>query len=409
VVNGARAKIIGTLFVSIGAIFGAACASVFGFEPLSVGADDASTGNDAQQPAMDAALDAGAPDAAAVCAHDQWPGRPDAASGGSIAFLSAVDVLDIGLGTDGGANEPVPGFDLDSYCTVTLGQNTCVATTSANDFQTYVDDFGGLSGGVDNATFGLIKFTTIVGQAFNTALVNDALIAGTYGVLVRIDAYNGLADDPDVFAEWIPTLGVEGALLPDGGPPTPAFDESDVWIRDAEFWNQVTYDTSTMIDQNAYVTGGKLVAHIDGLTMQLPIYATIVRLTLRDAVMTADIVTVPDPQSPDGGTTFRLTNGVFAGRWTTQQFLAGIRTLLVSGQRVCDDALEYAGAKITICPARDIASQQALDSTGAACDAVSVGIKFDTALAAQHKDYETLPDGGDPCATSGISPDDDCD
>jgi len=125
--------------------------------------------------------------------------------------------------------------------------------------------------------------------------------------------------------------------------------------------------------------------------------------------MTADITSVPDPQSLDGGTTFRLTNGVFAGRWTTQQFLAGIRSLLISGQRVCDNAGIYAGAKFTICPARDIASQQALDSTGATCDAISVGIEFDTALASQHKDYVTLPDAGDPCATSGISPDDDCD
>jgi hypothetical protein len=408
VVNGVRAKIAATFFVSVGAVAGAACASVLGFEPLSVGADDASMGRDAAPP-VEAAVDTGTPDAGPVCSHAQWPDRPDAALGGSIAFLSAVSVLDIGLGADGGANEPVPGYDLDTFCTVTLGQNTCTATTSANQFQTYVDDVGGLSGGVDNSTFALIKFTTIVGQAFNTELVNDALRAGTYGVLVRVDAYNGLPDDPDVFAEWIPTLGVEGAVLPDGGPPAPAFDETDVWIRDAEFWNQVTYDTSTMIDQNAYVAGGKLVAHIDGLTMQLPIYDTIVRLTLRDAVMTADLATVPDPESLDGGTTFRLTNGVFAGRWTTQQFLAGIRTLLVSGDRVCDEALVYAGAKQTICPARDIASQQALDSTGSGCDAVSVGIAFDTSLASQHKDYESLPDGGDPCAASGISPDDDCD
>jgi hypothetical protein len=408
-VSGARAKVAGALFVAIGALGGAACADIFGFEPLSVGAEDASAGNDAQM-LPDAALDAGTPDTSPVCMHEQWPGRPDAASGGSLSFLSAVDLFDIGLGPDGGAtNEAVPGYDLDSFCTVTLGQNSCAATTVANDFQTFVDDFGGLNGGVDNATFGLIKFTTIVGQAFNTTVVNDALRAGTYGVLVRLDAYNGLPDDPDVFAEWIPTLGVEGPLLSDGGPPAPAFDESDIWIRDSEFWNQITYDTSTMIDQTAYVTGGTLVAHIDGLTMQLPIYDTIVRLTLHDAVMTADVVSVPDPQSLDGGTTFRLTNGVFAGRWSTAQFLAGIRTLLVSGERVCDTPLIYDGAKGTICPARDIASHQALDSTGATCDAVSVGIKFDTALASQHKDYESLPDAGDPCATSGISPDDDCD
>lgn len=408
--KGAYAKVVGTVFVVLGALGGAACASVLGFEPLSEGTDDASTGQDSAPPAMDAAVDAGPADSAPMCVHDQWPSRPDAASGGSIVFLSAVQTLDIGLGADGGATtEAVPGYDLDSYCTVTLGQNSCTATTVSNDYQTYVDDFGGLNGGVDNATFGLIKFTSIVGSAFNSVVINDGLQAGTYGVLVRVDAYNGLADDPDVFAEWIPTVGVEGAPLPDGGPPAPMFNESDIWIRDAQFWNQVTYDTSTMIDQNAYVTGGKLVAHIDGLTMQFPIYGTIVPLTLRDAVMTADIVTVPDPESPDGGTTFRLTNGVFAGRWSTQQFLAGIRTLLIEGERVCDVSGEYTAAKQTICPARDIASQQALDSTGVACDAISVGINFDTALASQHKDYESLPDAGDPCATSGISSEDDCD
>jgi hypothetical protein len=201
----------------------------------------------------------------------------------------------------------------------------------------------------------------------------------------------------------MPALGVVGTTSLDGAPPRPAFDETDTWVRDSAYWNIATYDTSTIFDSAAYVTGGKLVARLDGLSVTLPFPAGDMLIVLHDSIVVADIV-----PTTSGG--YRLANGTFAGRWATRDLLASLRPLYdtIVSTYVCQSSLLYQQVKSTACPARDIASLEQNDNVDAGCNAISVGVKFETAPAADRKRYAARADGGDPCADSGVAPDDDC-
>lgn len=378
----------------------AACAGVLGFEELHVG-EDASV-----DAAIDATPDASpdvadASDAGPTCMHARWPERPDAAGGGSIAFVAALRAFDFGLAVDGGAGA-VPGFDLDDFCTVTPGMNSCASSATGTTFATYVADKDGLNGGTDNAGYGLLKFLGAATDTVKQEAINAQLAAGVAGLLARVKNYNGMPDDPDVFVEWFPALGVAGSTA-DGAPPRPAFDEGDTWIRDATYWNVATYDTSTIFDSNAYVAGGKVVAHFDALSLTLPFFSGNLFVVIRDAVVVADIV-----KTPSGS--YRLTNGLFAGRWATRDILAALGPIYDSAFNawICQSPTLYASVKSTACPARDIAARAQNDGADAGCGAISVGVKFETAPATDRKRFASPPDAGDPCADSGIPANDDC-
>lgn len=386
------------LVAALAACGAAACANVLGFEDLHVGAD---AGADAS---ADATIDASpdvAPDAGPTCTHTRWPDRPDAGSGGTISFAAALRVVDFGLSNDAGANRTPPGFDLDRFCTVDVGNNSCAATVKSTDFQTYVADKNGYAGGVDNAGYGLLQFLGNTGDSFKQDNLNAGLVAGEFGVVLRVKSYNGMPDDPDVFVEWFPILGVRGA---DGGPTTPRFDLTDDWIRDSAYWNTLTYDTSNLIDQAAYVSGGKLVARIDPIALSFPIPGgpSTLDITLHDGVIVADVL-------PDNGT-YRLANGTFAGRWATSDLLAKIQRVYhpTLATYICQSKTAYDTVKNVACPARDIMSIERSDGTDAGCNAVSVGARFETALASDRKIFANKPDGGDPCVGAPVTPNDDC-
>ncbi len=394
-----RKVVLAVAFVGVGALAAAACANVLGFEELHVGDAGAFSESGTFDSTVDASSDA-SPDSSPQCTHTRWPDRPDDAGGGTTSFISAVRFIDFGLGEDAGANLTPPGFDLDRFCTVTAGDNSCGATLGSSDFQTYVADKGGLNGGTDNAGYGLLKYLGMVGDTIKQDKLNDSLAAGAYGILVRVSGWNGMPEDPDVFVEWFPMIGVRGA---DGGLTAPRFDLNDAWIRDSAYWNTLTYDTSSIIDQAAYVTGGKVVARLDSLAVSLPFYTSYLTIILHDGVVVADIVEA----SPS---IYRLSNGTFAGRWSSRELLAGVKNVYhpLLGSYLCKSAMVYGQVKNTACPARDIMGLERNDGTDAGCNAVSIGARFDTAVADDQKRFAARVDGGDPCVGAPVPPNDDC-
>ncbi len=390
---------IAMAFVGVGALATAACVGVLGFEELHVGVDASTIVEGGTDAAPDSVADA-TPDTGPQCKHTRWPDHPDGGSGGGTSFVAAVRFIDFGLGEDAGANLTPPGFDLDRFCTVTAGANSCGATLGSSDFQTYVADKDGLNGGTDNGGYGLLKYLGMVGDTIKQDKLNQALVAGAYGIAIRVSGWNGMPDDPDVFVEWFPIIGVRGA---DGGLTAPRFDLADTWIRDGAYWNTLTYDTSNIIDQAAYVTGGKVVARLDSLALSLPFYASYLTISLHDGVVVADIVEA----SPG---VYRLSNGTFAGRWSTRDLLAGVQTVYhpLLGTYLCQSATVYGQVKNTACPARDIMALERSDGTDAGCNAVSIGARFDTAIATDRKNFAARPDGGNPCVGAPVPPNDDC-
>jgi hypothetical protein len=381
-----------------------ACAAVFGFERLSEeGA--AETGTPEASAADGPATIEGGPQ----CAELGIPAKPgpvDAGSDAPDAIHVGLKLLDLGIDP----NAAPAGFNLDKVCSPTTATSSCATSIDEATWTKYGADKG--DQGIDNAGAALLSYLGFLGSAFSPTEINNRLQAGEHGLVVRISDYNGMPEDDEVIVELFPAMGVwqqTDAGVVAGGKPT--FTSKDQWMRDRRFQNVV--DASRIKSAGGYVTGGRLVASFQTVTIALavPDDKKPFDFLVQEAYLTADL------SSPDG-TTWKLSNGVVGGRAKTSDFLSQVRTIYVldtAGLKnvvLCDPGLKidvYGAVKKEICDGRDIRSASRQDSQGQPCDAFSAALRFDTYALDSPGAFADLPTIAPRCQKDGGVPEkDDC-
>jgi hypothetical protein len=388
------------LLVALLALGCAACAAVLGFDRLSEdGATDAGDSDVVTPPQH--------PDASGgVCGQIGVDDPPDASADASpdapAAVLVAVKTLDLGID----AGEAIPGFNLDRTCSVDVTTSSCTTGVDEVTFDKYAKDHG--DRGLDNTGYGLIQYLGSLGDAFKPSSVNDRLLSGEFGILVRITNWNGASDDDDVFVEAFPAVGI--VVQGDAGTK-PQITSSDQWIRDVRFQVAPGLDASILKSNKAYVTGNKLVASFADFTLPITVPDDPKKLDIRarEVWLEGDLVT-------DASGT-RIANATLGGRWKTADFLGEVRliylksTLGVSMQYLCEmgaPAFIYATVKKEACSGRDIRSASREDDTNVPCDALSVGLRLDTYAVDKAGPFLPGPAFGPRCQDAGVPEGDDC-
>jgi hypothetical protein len=401
-----RAPLLALSFVACAGAT-AACAAVFGFEPLSVETLEGGTSNEAS---TEGGTDAQPFEGGVACTDLGIPERPaavvDAGTDAPDTIHMAVKVLDFGIDKTAAA----VGFNLDRACSPDIVSSTCATNIDEETFAKYGKDRG--DKGIDNAGFGLLGYLSYLGSAFAPSEMNKRLAAGEFGYVLRLANWNGANEDDDVIVEIFPAIGVWNH--PDGGAltpgATPTFTRDDEWMRDRRFQNVV--DASRIKSANAWVVGGRLVASFQSATLPItvPDDKKPLDIILQEGFISGMIVA--------DGPSWRLDNAVMGGRWRTSDILGQVRTIYVKDTiglknvYLCDPALPfdvYGAVKKEVCDGRDLRSTSRDDAKNLPCDSFSTGLRIDTYAVSTAGTFADLPAMAARCVKDGgVAEGDDC-
>jgi hypothetical protein len=282
-------------------------------------------------------------------------------AGGSISFTTAVHAIALSEHPQGG---PI-GVDLDRTCTC-FGDPPEPPSCVEPDISMPACDE---AGGRDNAVAPLAAQLSIALGVNNIGeFYSGEADEGVWSMLIRVEDYNGEADDDQVRLSIYTTPGYPVLAM---GPPL--WDGTDVWpVSEAS----VDTDMNGMLDINlplytdpkAFVTGGVLVGSLP--TSRIVMAGSVSRLefTITAGGLMAQLV------DEAGGWTLR--DGVMSGRWAVAdifQMLSSFRDS--NGAPFCTSDVLYSIAKPALCNARDISS--GLGGPTALCDAVSIALYFE--------------------------------
>jgi hypothetical protein len=366
-----------SLFVSamlVVPLASAACVAILGLDKLSE--KPAATDANVADANADAATEA-------VCGTDSIdeafpePEVQDLGDAGSRYF--AFNKLDLGAGV---------GFNLDHR--VTTADASTRGCTFPTDNVDYVTD---PTTGVDSTFAALLQGPFISRSAIEPEKLNASIGKGAFGMVVRLDGWNG-DDDDNVRLAFLPAVK---RISPDAGDPSSG--RSDLWQLAFEYFSGLPPGTSIRSDR-AWVRKGTLFARFT--TFLLPIRVSLqdqkfFHIVLSDAWLTAAV----------GNDT--LTDGVIAGRLKSSDFVREVRlTYVVTGDAgyLCSPStaamLGFGNLVTGGCAARDIRSSHCDDGLPTPCDAVSFGAGF----AAYAVDPQTLYSAplADRCEDAGLLP-----
>lgn len=417
-------RIAAVATLSVFALVAGACSLLIDDYPLSI-AEDAS--------APDAGADATKADGSspsATCTNVRPPPRPmspNMALGDT--YLVAVRAFTL-------PSVPLGGFDLDGICTCDSrdtsprhGGAACKAPMGPG-----APDSCDADGGIDNALGKQVaRFSA---QTFNDTLdrANQKILCGYGTVLLALNGYNGLADDPEVIVttlsspgHWDPhdagdpdngpfDSGIPALLLdagPDAAPVNcgpwihgvnpfpPRFDGTDLW----------TSPPGTTIPTagrklpgvpilNGYVSNYKLVVDLSresdaGVSL---ILSSEIPLTFHSPVMMATIVPLdsqgaPTDAGPPSIASIRLENGIIAGRCRTHEMLSAFAPIpLGGGAPTCSDVQQWTVLYLGVCTGADLPDDPStdLDGSSTACTALSTAFGFTASAATIGSDHEAL-------------------
>jgi hypothetical protein len=316
----------------------------------------------------------------ADCPHAALPPKPSIAStpGGS-SFDVAFSYITV-EGKDRNGKPISIGFDIDNACTCSGAGPTCKATASTKADQ-QCDSFGNGTDEAINRVFGQIK--SFLPQ-FSDDGLNKNLTAGDFGLLMRIDSYNGLTNDPDVAVTFVNGVG----LTTGSGPPT---FKNDSWKVEG------TAQGTPLYVANGWVNDGVLAADFSqnrppmSLRWRVPPLAVVdggpsvvtARLTFTEARISARIV--------NSNGKVALTDGQLGGVVTFDDGIAIVRSF------GCDPALTTNG-KATLCTFADLP-----DNDTHACNVLSFAMGFE-AVPATIATFVPVNEPA-PCADAGTVPD----
>jgi hypothetical protein len=241
------------------------------------------------------------------------------------------------------------GFDLDGYCTVLDGVSSC-----SNAMGTIPDS---TSAGTDNA-FGLIIMEGLraIAPSIEGEFAGSARERGVGVPMVRIEDWNGLADDEQVMVTFAVGAELEGADSPD-------WSAGDVEVNPANGF--FTAGGAPLArDLTAYVADGKLVAVIpESLPFDFAAEGRRLSIALRDARLVIGL-------TPEGPTDFTVY-----GRWSVAEATAAVELLAPCP---ADVTIRTVAANL-LNRAADVRSDRTEDGAGLVCNSVSLAIRFSEA------------------------------
>ena len=305
------------------------------------------------------------------------PGFDDGDAANDLVLQLAIRTVDLGIryGSTADAGPPFPGYNLD-------GLMSCPDQPCLTKKPQMSNCDAGLWCGIDNAALPLFQtFAQLTSGRFNQQSFNDELAAGTFGIIFRIRAYNGGANDQNV---EVAVFDSNGTLPGDGGSPEhlmPAWDGTDVWTLDygSVIGGSGVTAYPDQIDINAYVTNRVLVAHLDH---PITLYGGPILGTL---VFDTTGTTITGTLTPDGNGEFQVDDGVIAGRWPTKNMQSGLKALtdpLVDGAYLCPTPTSsYPTIAKIICNGADITADPRAQNASTACDAISFATGFSASAA----------------------------
>ena len=293
-------------------------------------------------------LTAGRPDAgveagidSSVCVHASVPVRPTTPDGPNTASLVfAFDAVRFDTDEQGGGLPKPLGLDLDTTCTCDdpkLEPESCVPPDAGLKRPCDGPD------GRDNAAGPLLSAASVAGKGAGPAAFQKKIESGTFNVLMTLDGWNGLPDDPSVLVGMQLSNGIEGTQS-DAGAPRPRFDGTDVWtvsptsvlggvgLAGTDCRVKPATCIPVRVDTSAYVKDGTIVAHLDLL---IPLESSIGAFQIEYLGATTRAKIVKD------GDRYRAT-GEISGRWPIQRLLPSLARLpnpLGSGRPLCATGL----------------------------------------------------------------------
>ncbi len=308
------------------------------------------------------------------CASEGVPAPPDAgASASSLGQLvGAAHTIRF---IDGDAST-IFGLNMDRTCGA-----SCVSSAASPPKDP--------ASGIDNAAFDLFQLMKSLGLKLGDVGFNEALKAGLWGLVVRLDGYSGGPDDDNVQVELLNAADVNKS---DGGA---RFDGTDEWIIDS---TSMVAGVSLFRSKVAYVRGNVLVARFERFPLTLRVSGGGSLVLVLSPELFAVTVTAKIVSSADGGLT--LADGKLVGAMPPEQFLLQLQRL-----GVCKTDTIFGTAVDYVCGVRDLATTLTAPATDK-CDRISTAIEFDTLPASVSPAVKVVDDvrgcdGGDPTAGCG--------
>lgn len=279
------------------------------------------------------------------------PERPLAATGGGDRALTGTMKL---IRFQELPNAPPLGYNIDKLCTCP-DKKACRSRG--------VDDACDLpiGSGIDNAAGQILRFLYPPGSA---QTLTDSLKRGRNGMVVQIQNYNGLKDDPDVSVALYNVVGVNGKA---DGTGLAKFDGDDEMIVDDK-----SLVINTMGPQyqtnSAWVAGGVLVAELAfDLRLEVPNAlidaSSVAFVPFKSATLIGKITIV-------GGTGLEMEDAQLVGRIAEPDLFAQISRI-----GLCQDSGPFPDVKKKACAALDLPVDPASDGKNVDCNALSLAIE----------------------------------
>jgi hypothetical protein len=307
----------------------------------------------------------------------------------SIEIVSVLSAIDFGDSPSNPVTQPTRyrtlGLDVDGRCTLDPGALTTGQECHLPDYAHGVPDG---PQGQDNAVGALIQFIRDRVPSFTTENYTQALRAGkAANIIFHATGYNGELNDDRVnvslliaapFGSYRPN-GTEpildGSYSPNGTQPK--WDGNDLWPIASDCLKDGKLATPRFIDENAYVSNGKLVFTIPDATLRLIVSldsrgSANLKLVLHGGVDVCDIV-----PTTVGRWGYNIANCIFSARWKADDLVHQLSQFPdpltpAKPQPLCTNSLSYCTFKKVICGLIDVHSYGGLTTTQP-CDSLSLG------------------------------------
>jgi hypothetical protein len=341
----------------------------------------------------DAGLEASATDPCAASAPPGPPDQDDDPKGALPAtyFVAKTmqalsrDGLVANIDLDGfrTCGTPGPGIKTGSSC-VRQGNRIDAAAPCDTDQCGGDNSFSLIANGLDDVFLGGVELSAATGLK---------------GVLLYFAGYNGRANDRDVTVGFAGTSGIYSDIgcdgLPRGRTPSTftnvvtgpdgglalaypsSFDDCDRWCVEPKIDVTIEPDgtLTPLRTVRAYVRDHILV--VRGLGA-LPFGLGDIVFDIASPIVTARVDAVTNDA---GQQVVKFTNIQIAGRMTLDNLLPVLGSMKFQGQNttICNQRTLYEAIALEVCAAADLASNDALDGKGKACDSVSIGLTAEVA------------------------------
>jgi hypothetical protein len=262
------------------------------------------------------------------------------------------------------------GFDLDGFCTNPIDPETPRECESPLGDPPQADGPGGVDNVVGAAAY-LSILTFVPDLQRNT---EASARRGRSVPILRLSRWNGLADDGRVRLVVSAAVDVlpegseppAGGLEVDNGLPDPRWDGTDTAYVGSNYFAAGDEDLPLISDDNAYVTGHTLVAHLPARSpIDFPVPNGVGRLRMTEPMIVAQI-------DPD---TRQIESGVLVGRWAFVDMLDHLGDIGICAG-VGEGDMFLAAFSLVGQRVMDVRSIPGSGGAGVECDAMSAALPF---------------------------------